>query len=284
MKLFENCMLYLLYGRQKNHTHTHTTDVKQRFVSLPLSCIFLRSCKRLYFSTSLSDFNSDAKLGATPRCPLNTKQSQVNLFTFLSEGFQQWNYILLLLSELYYCSSILHFKNKTLILLWGSGPASKHFWSTGLRSSGWAKVSASKQDERGQERLGGQEWGCAKVVPLELWTKPGRHLNMPPPTAVPDLTGQVQQVCRKKNARFAPKSTCEQLVTSHPRSPFIPIPNQRSALCWSDVGVQELVWLIPSSDSRGQHSSAVGDSWSPHSISERFCLTCWYFVGLWCFF
>lgn len=115
------CCICYTDNKKPPHTHTHYR-CKAEICFPPPSAVFFYAVAKGCIFQRLSDFNSDAKLGATPRCPLNTQQSQVNLFTFLSEGFQRWNYILLLLSELYYCSSILHFKNKTLILLWGSRP------------------------------------------------------------------------------------------------------------------------------------------------------------------
>lgn len=90
----------------------NTTDVKQRFF-FP-SCIFLRCCKRLYFSISLTVMQN---LGRASVPSEHKANSGYSFYVFI-KGFQRWNYILLFSVWIVLLFlSILHFKNKTLILL-----------------------------------------------------------------------------------------------------------------------------------------------------------------------
>lgn len=271
--------VFVIRTTKNHHTHTHTTDVKQRFVSLPPQLYFFTQLQKVVFfnvSRTLTAMqNSGLRLGA----PWTHNKVRLIFLRFYQKVFNDGTtfsscflncttvplyYILRI--KLWYCSEALVPSCSCVQAFLVHRPLWLKLWlgqSFGLQTgdkSGdvlkWCSWSSNLN----------QTWQTPKYVP--------------PPPAVPRLTGQVQWVCREKKMPDLPPNP----PVSSLWRPVLPIPNQRSALCWSDVVVQELVWLIPSSDSRGQHSSAVGDSWSPHSIRERFCLTCWYFVGLWCFF
>lgn len=78
------------------------------------SCIFLRCCKRLYFSISLTVMQN---LGRASVPSEHKANSGYSFYVFI-KGFQRWNYILLFSVWIVLLFlSILHFKNKTLILL-----------------------------------------------------------------------------------------------------------------------------------------------------------------------
>lgn len=83
--------LYLLYGqkKKKEKQSKNTTDVKQRFF-FP-SCIFLRCCKRLYFSISLTVMQDSGRASVPSEHKANSGYS----FYVFIKGFQRWNYILL---------------------------------------------------------------------------------------------------------------------------------------------------------------------------------------------
>lgn len=86
------CICYT--DTKKSHPpNTHYTCQAEASLPLP-GCIFLRKSQKVVFFNASRTFNSDAKLGPHLGA-LWTHNSQVNLFTFLSEGFQWWNYILL---------------------------------------------------------------------------------------------------------------------------------------------------------------------------------------------
>lgn len=111
-------MLYLLCGQKKQHRKRskNTTDLKQRFF-FP-SCIFLRCCKRLYFSISLELLTVMQNLGRASVPSEHRANSGYSFYVFI-KGFQRWNYILLFSVWIVLLFlSILHFKNKTLILLY----------------------------------------------------------------------------------------------------------------------------------------------------------------------
>lgn len=81
-------------------TNKKTRKTKQKHyrckaeVFFPQLYFFTLLQKVVFFNFSRT-FNSDAKLGPRLSAHRTQKQIQVTLFTFLSKGFQRWNYILL---------------------------------------------------------------------------------------------------------------------------------------------------------------------------------------------
>lgn len=232
---FQNCMLYLLYDDKENHTQKHYRCKTEIFFP-PQLYFFTQLQKVVFFNVSRTLTAMQNR--ATPRCPLNTnKQSQVNLFTFLSEGFQWWNYILLLLSELYYCSSILHFKNKTLILLWRCCPflvLRRSFCDP--RASG--PLAGPRFQPPNKTRRHGRGLGTTDPVKTTL-ERP--QFESP---AVPHPTWQRFGGSAHKNVRLSPKSTSETCDVT-PKKPICY--NSQPALCPLLVrfGITKALGLFP---------------------------------------
>lgn len=124
-------MLYLLYGQQNRQKKKNPEKTKQKHyrckaeVFFP-SCIFLRCCKkkkkRLYFSTLLSISRTLTVMqNPGPRLSALFSEHEANSgysFYVFIKGFQRWNYIFLFSVWIVLLFlSILHFTNKTLILL-----------------------------------------------------------------------------------------------------------------------------------------------------------------------
>lgn len=112
MYRFRFYAVFVIWTKKKEKQSKNTTDVKQRFF-FP-SCIFLRCCKRLYFSISLTVMQDSGRASVPSEHKANSGYS----FYVFIKSFQRWNYILLFSVWIVLLFlSILHFKNKTLILL-----------------------------------------------------------------------------------------------------------------------------------------------------------------------
>lgn len=92
---------------KKTRQSKNTTDVKGEVFFFPAVFFYAVAKGVVFFNVSLW-LLTVMQCSGRASAPLWTqKQIQVTLFTFLSKGFQRWNYILLFfLSELYYCSSL----------------------------------------------------------------------------------------------------------------------------------------------------------------------------------
>ena len=146
--------------------------------------VFFYAVEKVYFSILLTVMQT---LGLTLA---RSEQKQVRfLFLRFYQGFQD-EYSLLFLFQLYYCSFyIIHFTNKTLILLYKSSlPHSFPFTSLWLESfsglpnsSFWAPILNDTFDEiayvvytlyflKSTEQCFAWETKCSSIIISDLWT------------------------------------------------------------------------------------------------------------------
>lgn len=170
MKLFENCMLYLLYGRQKPHTHTHYRCKAEICFPPPQLYFFTQLQKVVFFNVSrtlTAMQNSGLRLGA----PWTQNKVRLIFLRFYQKVFNDGTtfsscFLNCTTVPLYYILRIkLWYCSEALVPSWSCVQAFLIHRPQKL----WLGQRFRLQTGRdGTGEAGEREWGCPKVVQLEL--------------------------------------------------------------------------------------------------------------------